>query len=236
MVWTALSPQVLQAVAADPELARMAGEVIDSTTVAAIPTQFHDDADQTTLERRRARMPHLPSLNDPTTLLHLQPVEQENQCPLPVPQQQAVNGADSVEPSEDAGLLPPVSQQQAVSGADSMEPREDAGLPPPVSQQQAVSGAESVEPSEDADEKTDVLRRRALTDLDNLAFRVAAQFNMHWKHCATCQKGKSGCVRCRMAQPVMIRNEFTGSVQVRFFVDLVLGLNMERFLFTLLKC
>jgi hypothetical protein len=74
---------VLQAVAPDSELSRLASAVIGSTTSANIPAEFQKEADNTSMHRRRVRMPHHPNLDDPSTLVQPQPVDQPISCPLP---------------------------------------------------------------------------------------------------------------------------------------------------------
>ncbi len=54
-----------------------------------------------------------------------------------------------------------------------------------------------------------------LDDFMEHANSVAASCQLHWRHFATCQTGKTGKKMCRMGQPQPLRQEATGPVQVR---------------------
>ena len=155
-MWSGISPQVLQAVAEDPELAALAAQAIDSAVKASIPVEYHDRADSTSSMRRRQRVPDLAAVAD-------QPLQQ----PYPSAQIDC--------PSYD------------------------------------------------------------VVDYTAHMFNVAALCNMHWRHSRTCQKGKTGRLRCRLGFPVTLRDSPTGPVQVPLWLLSLIKICQPLFIFAILS-
>jgi hypothetical protein len=192
-----LLPWLLQCIAEDPELRKVAGEAIDSAVLTRLPAWVFEEKVKRREEARKAKLVARATGNTSVMV----PVNDRRwalQSPFPLPSREFVNTLDP----DNKELASPFDKRWCnVNGAFDFV-------------NMGYVDCMSCVTYESYHKWINMLHIVLFVLLMYITFIHAGDTNDHDQHAGTCHKGAAGQYGCRLAQPQTLRIEPTGPVQL----------------------